>query len=130
MKRENRRGGRIILQHPLKVVMCSIGAQVRYEVMTRNVSHTGFFLEYENPNRFPFTMSSIMEVWLELDDSKTVFFNGKLARVVNKGDFSEQETGTGIGIHIVQIDRENEKLLEDFLSRKMAEKNKKGESVA
>ena len=62
--RENRKVQRILLEEPLRVVLCSIGAEVKYELTTRNVSNTGFFLEFESPGRFPFNQSSIMEVWM------------------------------------------------------------------
>ena len=119
-KRENRKVERVILQKGLKVVICSIGAQVRYELVTRNVSHSGFFLEFESPGRFPFNSASIMEVWLTLDDERTIFFNGKMARVVKKGDPTEEETGTGIAISIVQIDHEAESHLKKFIKERTA----------
>lgn len=115
-KRENRKVGRVILAEPLKVVMCSIGAQVRYELMTRNISFGGFFLQFDSPARFPFTPASIMEVWLALNDNDTVFFNGKMARVVHHGDPEESETGTGIAIQIVQIDKDHDEKLRTFIT--------------
>lgn len=114
-KRENRKVTRLILEEPLKVVLCSIGAQVRYELATQNISYTGFFLKFDKPGRFPFTPASIMEVWLELTDEKTIFFNGKMARVVHKNDPSVEETGTGIAIKIVQIEAEEERFLREFI---------------
>jgi hypothetical protein len=113
--KENRRTQRIILEKPLRVVMGSIGASVRYDLLTRNISITGFFLDFEKPGRFPFTPASIMEVWLELGPGKTIFFNGKMARVVHPNDPQAAETGPGIAIKIVQIDKENEAVLKDFI---------------
>lgn len=121
MSRENRKVKRVILNDPLKVVMCSIGAQVKYELTTRNVSYNGFFLEFDSPGRFPFTPSSIMEVWLELGEANTIFFNGKMARVVHAGDPMAKELGTGIAIKIVQIERENEVSLKNFVNDKLLE---------
>ena len=95
--------------------MCSIGAQVKYELTTSNISYGGFFLSFDSPGRFPFTPSSIMEVWLELSEDLTIFFNGKMARVVYPGDSMEAETGTGIAIRIVQIDSKTESTLRDFI---------------
>ena len=112
--KENRKTKRVALKEPLKVVMCSIGAQMRYELMTRNVSINGFFLDFDKPGRFPFTPSSIMEVWLELPGN-TIFFNGKMARVVKPDDPGAAESGPGIAIKIVQIDRENESILHAFV---------------
>jgi hypothetical protein len=126
--RDHRRVKRIRLNHPLRVVMCSIGAQVRYELQTRDISNTGFFLEFDNPGRFPFNGSSIMEVWMQIDNSQTVFFNGKMARVVHR-----TETGNtpGIAIRIVQIDRENEDKLKDFIDANLAKTDEESDpSVA
>ncbi|MGE0174111.1 MAG: PilZ domain-containing protein [Oligoflexales bacterium] len=110
--RDHRRVKRIRLDQPLRVVMCSIGAQVKYELQTRDISNTGFFLEFENPGRFPFNASSIMEVWMQFDDGQTVFFNGKMARVVHRSD---NGSIPGIAIRIVQIDKDNEDKLKDFI---------------
>lgn len=111
--RENRKVQRILLEEPLRVVLCSIGAEVKYELTTRNVSNTGFFLEFESPGRFPFNQSSIMEVWMDLGDSKSIFFNGKMARVVHR---QKEQGEAGIAIRIVQIDKENEDLLLKFVT--------------
>jgi hypothetical protein len=125
--RENRRTQRVILKKPLRVVMGSIGANIRYDMETKNVSITGFFLEFEKPGRFPFTPSSIMEVWLELEKNKTIFFNGKMARVVLPDDPRVNETGPGIAIKIVQIDKENENSLKAFIDKKLSEVQSKKE---
>lgn len=119
--RDNRRVIRIILTDPCKVVIGSIGNNIRYEMITQNISSTGFFLKFDKPGRFPFGVSSIMEVWLELEPGNTIFFNGKLARKVNKGDPSEAETGTGIGIRIVQISKDHEDSLRKFIEKRASE---------
>lgn len=111
-KRENRKNTRIQLEAPLRVVIGSIGANVRYEMVTQNISLNGFFLDFDKPGRFPFNPASIMEVWLELSPGNTIFFNGKMARVVKN---AETTSGTGIAIKIVQIDKENEVALRDFV---------------
>lgn len=128
-RKESRRNGRIKLVQALRVVMGSIGAEVRYDMTTHNVSHTGFFLDFDKPGRFPFTPASIMEIWLELEPGNTIFFNGKMARVVYPGDEAAKETGPGIAVRIVQIDNRNEKTLFEFLDRKLRERDEK-ESVA
>jgi len=129
-KRENRKVQRIKLDLPLKVTMGSIGAEMRYELETKNLSINGFFLAFDKPGRFPFTPASIMEVWLKLDEQQTIFFNGKMARVVHPGDPAAHDTGPGIAIRIVQIDRDNETHLRDFISRVSGEASSKGEYVA
>ncbi len=119
--RESRKMKRVRLGRPMRVVIASIGAQVRYETTARDVSHTGFFLEFDSPARFPFNQSSILEVWAELEPDSAIFFNGKMARIVPKENAVVQETEAGIAIKIVQIDRDNEKILQDFIDRKIQE---------
>lgn len=121
VRKESRKNNRIKLDCALRVVMGSIGADVRYDMATRNISHTGFFLDFEKPGRFPFTAASIMEIWLELEPGNTIFFNGKMARIVYPSDERAKETGPGIAVRIVQIDAKNEKSLFDFLDRKIKE---------
>lgn len=129
--RENRKHGRLRLEQPLRVVMRSIGGQVMYEMTTCDVSSHGFFLSHESPGRFPFNRQSIMEVWMELEGDKTVFFNGKMARVVMPtGRPEDADIEPGIAIRIVQIDRGNEKILKDFIEVKMATSQDDSEEVA
>jgi len=129
-RKESRRNVRIRLPDALKVVMGSLGAEVRYDLETRNISHTGFFLDFEKPGRFPFTASSIMEIWLELESGKTIFFNGKMARVVYPSDEAANDTGPGIAVRIVQIDEENEKILFAFIEDKYVDLKEDREIVA
>lgn len=119
--RDSRKVKRVRLERPMRVVISSIGALVRYETTARDISHTGFFLEFDSPNRFPFNQSSILEVWAELEPDCAIFFNGKMARVVGKENAVVQETEAGIAIKIVQIDRDNEKILQDFITRKTSD---------
>ena len=119
--RDNRFVARIHLREALTVVMGSIGSDVRYQLKTRNISNSGFFLDFEKPGRFPFTPASIMEVWMELEEGKTIFFNGKMARVVYPQDEGAQVSGPGIAIRIVQIETEQEKRLCDFIEHKQQE---------
>ncbi len=129
-RKESRKNGRIKLNTQLRVVIRSIGADVRYDMVSRNISHTGFFLDFEKPGRFPFTAASIMEIWLELEEGNTIFFNGKMARVVFPGDAQAAETGPGIAVRIVQIDAKNEKSLFEFIDRKIKESEDKANNVA
>ena len=124
-RKESRKVGRLRLKEPLRVVMGSLGSDVRYDMGSRNISHTGFFLDFEKPGRFPFTRASIMEIWLELEPGNTIFFNGKMARVVFPTDAAAADTGPGIAVRIVQIDSKNEKILFDFIDRKFKEQQAK-----
>jgi hypothetical protein len=113
-KKDNRKVGRVKLEHPLKVVIGSIGADVRYDLLTKDISPNGFFLDFESPGRFPFTQASIMEVWLTLTETQTIFFNGKMARTVYPTNAAD--SSPGIAVKIVQIKPEHEQLLLDFIT--------------
>ena len=89
--------------------------------MTRDISNNGFFLDFEKPGRFPFTPSSIMEVWMAIGNDETIFFNGKMARVVYPTDEAAKVTGPGIAIRIIQIEPQEEQDLIDFISKKLDE---------
>ena len=121
-RRENRKMVRLILDHPLTVSIASLGADIRYELKTRNVSYTGFFLDFEKPGRFPFTAASIMEIWIELEPGERIFFNGKMVRKVMPGDPGSEITGPGIAVRIIQMDSKTEQKLKEFIDRKIAEK--------
>jgi hypothetical protein len=114
---------RLILDLPLTVSIASLGADVRYELKTRNVSYTGFFLDFEKPGRFPFTAASIMEIWIELDAGERIFFNGKMVRKVMPGEPGSEVTGPGIAVRIIQMDSKTEQKLKEFIDRKLAEKH-------
>ncbi len=128
--RENRRNLRLKIERPLKVLMGSIGGDVRYDLLTRDVSNKGFFLDFEKPGRFPFTPASIMEIWLELEPGNTIFFNGKMARVVYPTDSAAQESGPGIAVRIVQIEKDQDATLVEFINRKVSEGEMKADEVA
>lgn len=121
--RDNRRVIRVHLEYPLTVTMGSIGSDVKYNLMTRDISNNGFFLDFEKPGRFPFTPSSIMEVWMAIGKTETIFFNGKMARVVYPTDEAAKVTGPGIAIRIIQIEPEEEQGLVDFISKKLEEQD-------
>jgi hypothetical protein len=120
-RRENRKMVRLTLSHPLKVSIGSLGADIRYDLRTRNVSYTGFFLDYEKPGRFPFTPSSIMEIWIELEQDSRIFFNGKMVRKVMPGEPGSEITGPGIAVRIVLMDSKTEQRLKEFIDRKISE---------
>lgn len=122
-RRENRKMVRLILDQPLNVSIGSLGADIRYDLRTRNVSYTGFFLDFEKPGRFPFTPASIMEIWIDLEPGNRIFFNGKMVRKVMPGDPGSDITGPGIAVRIVQMDPKTEHQLKEFIDRKIAEKS-------
>ncbi len=120
-KRENRKMVRLLLKAPLKVTIRSLGAEISYELETRNLSYTGFFLDFEKPGRFPFTPASIMEIWIELEKGFTIFFNGKMVRKVMPGEPGSDITGPGIAVHIIQIEPKTDIQLKNFIDRRVAE---------
>ena len=120
-KRENRKMVRLLLKAPLKVTIRSLGAEISYELETRNLSYTGFFLDFEKPGRFPFTPASIMEIWIELEKGFTIFFNGKMVRKVMPGEPGSDITGPGIAVHIIQIEPKPDIQLKNFIDRRVAE---------
>jgi hypothetical protein len=113
---------RLILDQPLSVSISSLGADVRYDLQTRNVSYTGFFLDFEKPGRFPFTAASIMEIWIELEAGNRIFFNGKMVRRVMPGEPGSEITGPGIAVRIIQMDSKTEHQLKEFIDRKVSER--------
>ena len=124
-RRENRKMVRLLLEQPMAVSIGSLGADVRYELQTRNISYTGFFLDFEKPGRFPFTSASIMEIWIELEKDNRIFFNGKMVRKVMPGEPGSEITGPGIAVRIIQMDTKTENRLKEFIDRKVAEKQEK-----
>ena len=128
VSRENRRFGRVIMDKALRVSMRSIGSEASYNMETRNVSDTGFFLRFEKPGRFPFTPSSIMEVWLTLEEGSTIFFNGRMTRVVHPEEAVSLDTEPGIAIRIIQIEKEEENTLREFIRKKAMENEANAQS--
>jgi PilZ domain len=120
-KRENRKLVRLLLKAPLRVTIRSLGAEISYDLETRNLSYTGFFLDFEKPGRFPFTPASIMEVWIELEKEQNIFFNGKMVRKVMPGEPGCDITGPGIAVHIIQIEPKVETQLKSYIDRRVAE---------
>lgn len=119
--REARRAQRVILKDPLSVSLRSIGSEVQYELTTVDISDRGFFLAFENPGRFPFSNSSIIEVWLTIDETQQVFFNGQMARIILPEDEAADVFGAGIAIKIVQITDQEQEILSTFVKQKAQE---------
>ena len=80
-EREKRRFERVTLKEKNKATVVSIGSEIQYNMHTRNVSNRGLFLEYGSPKKLPFTVSSVLEIWLDIGDgfklsfSQTLFSN-------------------------------------------------------
>jgi hypothetical protein len=113
MPRDQRRESRLKIDEGYKVVIGSIGSDVRYDLSTKDFSVAGLYVDFEDPRRFPFTTSSIMEIWIELAPDRAVFFNGKVARINYEPD-NDEGKGPGIAIRIVQIDSEQQDLLSNY----------------
>lgn len=122
---------RIELKEPLNVKIASIGGSIQYDLVTKDVSYYGFFLGFDEPARFPFQSSSILEIRLELPTKEIVFFNGKIARVVFPGlEGDKPATVPGIAIRIVQMDKLHEKMFENFIHSVAPNIEKKTRSIA
>ena len=118
-EREKRRGERLLLEKKRSVIIAPIGSDARYRLETRNVSNQGFFLEFDNPERFPFRAASIMEVWFDIGEEKPIFFNAKMTRVIKPEDDEASFWGAGISVKIIQITQENEDRLEAYIDKEM-----------
>lgn len=117
--KEPRRNARLLLDTALHVIMGSIGSDVRYELETKDVTSKGFFIETKKTGRFPFTASSIIEIWLEIAPGSVIFFNGKISRVILPEEAESIGEPAGIGFRVIQIEPEEEKKLSEFLHKKL-----------
>ena len=115
-QRENRINHRVFLDNPIPVEIGSIGSKVRYTLETRDISDRGFFLDFDRPGRFPFNPASILEVWLHVSENQTIFFNGKMARVVYPAADESQSVQPGIAITLVQIEPDQKELYLKYLA--------------
>lgn len=109
---------RVNTKKGLKVVVGSIGSDIRYDLKTRDISSNGFFLDFDDPDRFPFNGSSIMEIWIELEEGQVVFFNGRIARTISKEAAKDTGLGIpGIAVRIIQISQENQQMMAEFFQQ-------------
>lgn len=113
---------------PLHVMIGSLddktglhGDKIRYDLETSSISSKGFFLEFSNPERFPFSLSDTIEAWLELEEGNTIYFKCKMAQVVHSTDKAAKKNGSGIAIRISQIEKDTETKLIEFINRKLIE---------
>lgn len=118
--REQRRTVRALLKKNLHVTIRSIGSDIQYDLECRDISNRGFFIEFESPGRFPFSLSSIMEVWIELEPGKKIFFNARMVRIVHPEEALAQGLRAGIAVRVVQIDPADESTLRAFVERSVA----------
>ena len=116
--RDQRRPTKVSLKNSLRVILASIGSDMKYELTTSDLSSQGFFCDFDDPKRFPFLDSSIIEIWLELSPDRTIFFNGKISGIFY-GDEKTPEGDTskpGISIDIIQITNGEQEILNNFIS--------------
>lgn len=119
---EPRSNAHLLLKKPLHIIMGSIGSDIRYDLETKDITTKGFFIESEHPGRFPFTTSSIVEVWIEIEEGTMIFLNAKIARIVFPDEIrSRDEEAPGFLFRVVQIEPEEEKRLGDFLLKRIEE---------
>lgn len=104
----------IPLADPLPVLVGSIGSDIHYEMETSTVSLTRFVLSVDNPEKFPFSHSSILEVWLDIGEEEPVFCNGKISTET----FESPEGDTpAVVIRIIQIASKQGQRLVHFLAK-------------
>ena len=113
-QKENRKRLRLKLTNPLRVLASSIGAPLQYDLVTHDISISGFFLNFEYPLRFPFTSSSIIEICLIIDQDNKIDFLGRIARIVHAND-PESDLRKGIAVSIIQIDADAKESLKKFV---------------
>ena len=113
--KERRKFERFTLETKNKAYLASIGSSLIYALQTRNISKKGLFLSCEDPERYPFTTSSLLEVSLDIGDGQSVFFNAKPVRFFSPFDNQASLWGPGLAIKIVQISEGEDKKLEKFL---------------
>jgi hypothetical protein len=124
VERDGRQEKRVILSSPLNVIISSIGSDLRYEFKTRDLSVGGMFLKFADPNRLPFTSSSLLEVWVELG-SEIIFCNAKIVRIVHPKDEISKLYGAGVAIRVVEIQQRDSDLLSKYLSDYISEQEAK-----
>ena len=117
IEREKRRFERVTLKEKNKATVVSIGSEIQYNMHTRNVSNKGLFLEYGSPKKLPFTVSSVLEIWLDIGEEARIFFNGKVVRTVLPEDNQASLWGPGVAIKIIQITDEQNSKLEEFIQK-------------
>ena len=108
----------------MNVIISSIGSDLRYEFKTRDLSVGGMFLKFADPNRLPFTSSSLLEVWVELGN-EIIFCNAKIVRVVHPKDEISKLYGSGVAIRVVEIQQRDSELLSKYLSDYISEQEAK-----
>ncbi|MCY4381276.1 MAG: PilZ domain-containing protein [Proteobacteria bacterium] len=113
--KENRKKYRVRLQKPIGVSISSIGSTLYYDLVTDDISISGFFLAFDSPSRFPFLSSSILEVWMNIPGGDKLFFNAKMVRVVNSDLLTVESKKKGVAIRIIQINPEAKEALQAFI---------------
>jgi hypothetical protein len=117
VSREQKKVLSATLPKTITVIAGSIGSDVRYEMQARELSNRNFFMESDSPGRLPFTATSLIEIWLELDHGKVVFFVGRMEQKIMPAEAKEQGTRPGIAVTLVQIEPDDEKLLQEGIVR-------------
>ena len=86
----------------------SIGSHRPYNSITGNISSGGIFVKASDKLNFPFSLQSILEISLVLDEKDTIRFVGKVAHL-NKN--------RGFGVKIIQISDQDQRVLDQHLQR-------------
>ena len=105
-----------------KVTISSFGSPLQYEFTTRDISTTGVFILCNDLEPYPFQQTSTMlDCMLHLPEGHSkVRFMAKIARILYNSPESEQSEA-GVGLKIVQLLREDLKVLEQFIMQRANE---------
>lgn len=117
VSKERRKFDRVTLETKNKASITSLGSTLHYSLETLNISKRGLYFSCKNPERFPFSTSSIMEVSLDIGDGKKIFFNAKPVRFYSPLDNEASLWGPGLAVRIIQISKEEDLKLDLFLEK-------------
>lgn len=96
-KRDRRMKPRFLINVRAKIRVQLIGSSSPLEFVTDNISENGLLLEYLGKDRLIFNQATILETWLDINESKPIFFVTKFVRY---------QTPTRVAIRIIDIDNE------------------------
>ncbi|MFW7381877.1 MAG: PilZ domain-containing protein [Oligoflexus sp.] len=96
-KRDRRMKPRFLINIRAKIRVQLIGSSSPLEFVAENISENGLLLDYMGKERLIFNQSTILETWLDINESKPIFFVTKFVRY-----HSENR----VAIRIIDIDND------------------------
>lgn len=101
----------------LKVHSRTIGTNVAYSLTTADVSRSGLLLVWQHDEKVPFIVNTLLELTIDPLSrclEKPVSCLGKVVRREENAS-DEHESGTKLGVQIVQIDKSDQHIWEGCL---------------